>query len=109
MTNQDQASFDNADRWIKDVHDGRGEDVIIALVGNKIDMVNERVVSSQDGVQKAQKYNVMFVETSAKTRAGIHNLFDNLIEVITGDDEGGEADAAQGQKPPVGAHPGTLV
>lgn len=45
------------------------------------------MVSTNDGVEKAQKHNVMFVETSAKTKAGIHNLFDNLIEVITGDDE----------------------
>lgn len=30
----------------------------------------------------------MFVETSAKTMDGINTLFDNLIEVITGEEEG---------------------
>lgn len=38
----DQASFDNADRWIEDVHQGRGEEVVIALVGNKLDLAGER-------------------------------------------------------------------
>lgn len=44
-------------------------------------------MTTDEGVQKAQKYNVMFVETSAKTMAGINTLFDNLIEVITGEEE----------------------
>lgn len=38
-------------------------------------------------MQKAQKYGVMFVETSAKTMESINTLFDNLIEVITGEEE----------------------
>lgn len=36
---------------------------------------------------KAKKYDVMFVETSAKTMEGINILFENLIEVITGEEE----------------------
>lgn len=53
-------------------------------------------------MEKAQKFNVMFVETSAKTKEGIHNLFDNLIEVLTSDEEaqeqqgGGHAQAGAG-------------
>ena len=70
------------------MHEGRGEDVIIALVGNKVDLASERVVSSNDGVEKAKQHNVMFVETSAATRVGIKDLFDNLLQVIKGDDEG---------------------
>lgn len=39
----------------------------------------------------------MFVETSAKTMEGINTLFDNLIEVITGEEEGDTTNVNGGQ------------
>ena len=47
---KDQTSFDNADKWILDVHEGRGEEVVIALVGNKSDLANERFYLFQIGL-----------------------------------------------------------
>ena len=37
----------------------------------------------------------MFVETSAKTKNGIVNLFDQLIEAITGDEDGTDGNGTQ--------------
>ena len=34
-------SFENVNKWVKDVRDERGDDAIIALVGNKIDLDEE--------------------------------------------------------------------
>ena len=41
--------------------------MIILLVGNKSDLKMEREVSVQDGQEFANKHNLIFFETSAKT------------------------------------------
>lgn len=38
----DRQSFTNTSRWIQEVRQERGEDVIIVLVGNKTDLVDKR-------------------------------------------------------------------
>jgi Ras-related protein Rab-6A len=38
----DQTSFFSVKKWIEDVKNIRGEDVIIMLVGNKIDLAEKR-------------------------------------------------------------------
>ena len=40
----DRESFLNTQQWIQDVKEERGADVIIALVGNKIDLSDRRYV-----------------------------------------------------------------
>ena len=54
------------DKWIEDVHLERGNDAIIMLVGNKTDLQDKRQVTMEEGEKKAQRLNVMFIETSAK-------------------------------------------
>lgn len=38
----DRLSFEGVNRWIEDVRNERGEDVIIMLVGNKTDLAEKR-------------------------------------------------------------------
>lgn len=45
-------------------------DVILMLIGNKIDHPN-RVVTTQEGEKMARNHGMMFIETSAKTRIGV--------------------------------------
>lgn len=59
-------SFSQVDKWIEDVHLERGNDAIIMLVGNKTDLQDKRQVTIEEGEKKAQRLNVMFIETSAK-------------------------------------------
>ncbi len=53
----------------------------------------------------------MYVETSAATRTGIKELFDNLLEVIRGDDEGAGQpnDQVNGDAGTTGAPGGTTL
>ncbi|KAF2573184.1 hypothetical protein F2Q70_00000626 [Brassica cretica] len=59
-------SFINASKWIEDVRAERGNQVIIALVGNKTDLVHRRQVSIEEGDNKARELGALFIETSAK-------------------------------------------
>mgnify|MGYP006097208619 FL=1 len=45
--------------------------MIILLVGNKSDLKFEREVTTQEGQEFADKHNLIFFETSAKTAANV--------------------------------------
>ncbi|WFC97330.1 GTPase Ryh1 [Malassezia yamatoensis] len=86
VTNRD--SFKATSKWVEDVRAERGSEVIIALVGNKTDMTDQRVVSTEEGEQHAKGYeNVMFVETSAKAGHNVKNLFKRIAQALPGMDE----------------------
>ncbi|XP_031109880.1 uncharacterized protein LOC116014034 isoform X2 [Ipomoea triloba] len=72
--NCDRESFLNTSKWIEQVRNERGSDVIIVLVGNKIDLVDKRQVSIEEGDAKAREFGVMFIETSAKDGFNIQSL-----------------------------------
>mmetsp|Transcript_24159 Transcript_24159/g.21207 ORF Transcript_24159/g.21207 Transcript_24159/m.21207 type:complete len:184 (+) Transcript_24159:40-591(+) len=80
------SSFQNISKWIEYVRDERGTDVIIALVGNKTDLEENRVVSYQEGELKAKENEVLFTEVSAKTDHNVQNLFKSLATHLTGSD-----------------------
>ncbi|XP_077002484.1 ras-related protein Rab-41 isoform X2 [Tamandua tetradactyla] len=72
------SSFKGVDKWIEDVRVERGDDVVIMLVGNKIDLSDERQISTEEGEEKSREFNVMFIETSAKTGYNVKNLFQRV-------------------------------
>ena len=80
----DRASFLNTSKWIEDVRNERGNDVIIALVGNKTDASERRQVSVEEGEDKATKENITFIETSAKAGFNIKALFRKLATALPG-------------------------
>ena len=66
----DKASFNNVNKWIDDAKAIRGNDLMIILVGNKIDVAEKRQVGTEEGQALARELDVMFIEASAK--AGIN-------------------------------------
>lgn len=77
-------SFLNTSRWIQEVRQERGQDVIIVLVGNKTDLVDKRQVSIEDGDAKARELGVIFIETSAKAGFNIKALFRKIAAALPG-------------------------
>lgn len=76
----DQVSFDDVHKWMIQIKENVGESVVIFLVANKID--KERTVLTQDGQTLAEKYNVYFVETSAKVASNVDEIFMDLVKDI---------------------------
>ncbi|XP_078048251.1 rad, Gem/Kir family member 3 [Augochlora pura] len=76
----DKASFQRAEEYLERLHDQdylRGKSAI--LVGNKVDLVRSRVVSSQDGKCMACTYRVKFIEVSVGIN---HNVDDLLVGIL---------------------------
>jgi Ras-related protein Rab-6A len=53
--------------WIDYVKEHRGEEVIIFIVGNKIDLSEERAVTTEETEEKFKNIGAHFIEVSAKT------------------------------------------
>ncbi|KAJ4878621.1 Ras-related protein RABH1a [Raphanus sativus] len=77
-------SFINTSKWIEDVRAERGNHVIIALVGNKTDLVHRRQVSIEEGDNKAREFGALFIETSAKAGFNIKPLFCKIASALQG-------------------------
>lgn len=79
----------NSRQSFREIEDLRGsivrakdqENVPIILVGNKCDLP-DRKVTEEEGRQLAQKYNIPFVETSAKTNTNVTQTFEILVREI---------------------------
>ena len=74
-----EESFQDIDMWLKELRTHANPDVKVVLIGNKIDLENERKISKEEGekLAKTNKFD-KFVETSAKT--GI-NTMSTFVEI----------------------------
>ena len=68
-------SFEHVQNWIQDIKDQSPKTVLIVLVGNKVDLEENRVVSYDEGSEFAVKNGLIFEETSAKSGQGIEEVF----------------------------------
>lgn len=88
-----RSSFNSLDKWVQDVRNERGGDVLIMIAANKIDLVDKRSVSSEEFESKARDLNVQALECSAKTGANIKQLFKALAQELPGLQEASMAKA----------------
>ncbi|CAD8084807.1 unnamed protein product [Paramecium sonneborni] len=77
-----QSTFDNVDRWMKEIQESTSNDISIILVGNKSDLRHLRQISSDVSSSYASKHKIAFLETSAKDGSNVHQAFNQLINEI---------------------------
>lgn len=58
------------------------DDVPMVLVGNKTDLEAERVVGKEQGQNLARHFNCAFMETSAKAKIHVNDVFYDLVRQI---------------------------
>ena len=83
LTNRE--SFDHVPKWLEEVKKESGN-IPILLVGNKSDLINERVVSLDEARQISKDLNMFYVESSAKNGKGVGDVFAILSLLIIGED-----------------------
>mmetsp|Transcript_18175 Transcript_18175/g.46160 ORF Transcript_18175/g.46160 Transcript_18175/m.46160 type:complete len:209 (-) Transcript_18175:448-1074(-) len=75
-------TFEHVAQWLDEVEQntpGGRKDVVLVLCGNKIDLEGERKVSKREGEAWARERGMLFIETSAKTKLGIQQVFNEMI------------------------------
>ena len=71
-------SYVRAEKWIQELKKEGPKDIITYLVGNKIDLVEERAVSTEEGSELAEVFELEFIETSAKENTNVMQTFMGL-------------------------------
>ena len=72
-------SFSHIPNWINELNNVNFDNIIFALVGNKIDLNDKREISFEEGEKFAKDNNFIFQEVTAKTGENFPELFYNKI------------------------------
>lgn len=68
-------TFERAKTWVLELQKQASPNIVIALAGNKSDMVNKRAVEIQEAQAYADDNRLLFMETSAKTAMNVNEIF----------------------------------
>jgi Rab family protein len=81
-----KSSFDNVKNWYNDLITKAEKGCIIALIGNKLDLVQrnerKREVSREEAQSYAEDNHMLFYETSAYNGSNINDIFEELMQTI---------------------------
>lgn len=75
-------TFENVERWLKELRDHTDANIVIMLVGNKADLRHLRAVATNDAKAFAERENTFFMETSALESLNVDNAFTEVLTQI---------------------------
>ncbi|KAL4619797.1 ras-related protein RABA1b-like [Castanea sativa] len=76
------ATFENVDRWLKELRGHTDSNIVVMLVGNKSDLRHLVAVSTEEGKSYAEKESLYFMETSALEAVNVENAFAEVLTQI---------------------------
>ncbi|KAF3794520.1 Ras-related protein [Nymphaea thermarum] len=77
-----QSTFENVNRWLKELRDHADASIVIMLIGNKSDLHHMRAVSTEDAQQFSQREVLSFLETSALDATNVDKAFQTILSEI---------------------------
>jgi small GTP-binding protein len=76
------ATFEALSGWIDNFRSVAGADALVVVVGNKLDLVDLQKVTLEEAEQWCGNHEFGFVAASAKTAAGVADVFDRLLVML---------------------------
>jgi Ras-related protein Rab-1A len=70
-----EESFEHVEEWLSEVNRHASESTIKVIVGNKADLIDKKVVSTEKAQRFAENLNISFLETSAKNATNVETAF----------------------------------
>lgn len=77
-----QVSFDRAKKWVQELKAQGNTNMVVALAGNKADLLEAKKVSTEDAQLYAQENDLFFLETSAKTATNVNEIFYEIAKKL---------------------------
>jgi Ras-related protein Ral-A len=79
----EQESFDHTQEFRDQICRVLGDETVpFILVGNKMDLTAQRKVSTRDAEAKAKSWGCPYIETSAKTRQNVEDIYEKIMRLI---------------------------
>ena len=78
----DKSTFDNIDKWMLEIKDKTSKDIKLMIIGNKIDLKDEREVKNEEALKKAESLGIPLMETSALDATNVKEAFNDLLKEI---------------------------
>jgi len=75
-------TYENVERWLKELRDHADNNIVIMLVGNKSDLRHLRAVPTEEARSYAERNNLSFIETSALDSTNVETAFQNILTEI---------------------------
>lgn len=75
-------TFDNVQRWLRELRDHADSNIVIMMAGNKSDLNHLRSVQEHDGQALAEKEGLSFLETSALDATNVEKAFQTILTEI---------------------------
>lgn len=75
-------TFENVERWLKELRDHTEHNIVVMLVGNKSDLRHLRALSTEDAQTFAEREGLYFIETSALESTNVENAFKQVLTQI---------------------------
>lgn len=75
-------TFNHLTRWLEEARQNANANMVIMLIGNKLDLEHRRAVSFEEGKKFADENDLIFLETSAKTARNVEQAFGSTAEKI---------------------------
>ncbi len=78
----DEDSFQNIRSWVKNIEEHATGGVNKVLIGNKVDLVDRKVIDTARGAELAKEYGIKFFETTAKSNGNVKEAFYSIARDI---------------------------
>ncbi|KAM0909921.1 hypothetical protein ACQ4PT_014512 [Festuca glaucescens] len=75
-------TFENVERWLRELKDHTDANIVIMLVGNKADLRHLRAVPTEDAKAFAEREGTFFMETSALEAMNVEDSFTEVLSQI---------------------------
>lgn len=76
------STFENVERWLRELRDHTDPNIVVMLIGNKSDLRHLVAVSAEDGTSFAERESLYFMETSALDATNVENAFTEVLTQI---------------------------
>ena len=78
---ENRKSFDNIQNWLNEIKDNKNSDTKIFLIGNKLDLEENRKIKEEEGEIFKKVHNLdLFMEASAKTGYNVRKIFVEAVK-----------------------------
>ena len=75
-------TFKQVSNWIQSIYKVKDTDTPVVIAGNKVDLVDQVAVTTENARAFAQQHQMNYHETSAKTGLGVEEMIQDVLTKV---------------------------